>query len=136
MSLILFNFTHLKFVIFKWKINLQFAFPSVLELSNWRNEMSHREKFHLSLGIVSYGSNMREPKSKKREEDGTTQNRRFFLEKIILCASCIPIKCAPLKHLQSAAYLAPKKGISEAQKPGARWDGWCKIGWCKIGCGL
>ena len=32
-------------------------------------------------------------------EDGTTQNRRFFLEKIILCASCIPIKCAPSKLL-------------------------------------
>ena len=48
-----------------------------------------------SLGIASYGSNMREPNSKKREEDGTTQNRIFFLEKIILCASCISIKCAP-----------------------------------------
>ena len=41
----------------------------------------------------------------KRGEDGTTQNRRFFLEKIILCGCCISIKCAPIKHLVILVHL-------------------------------
>ena len=50
-------------------------------------------------------SSRREPNSKKEERMVQRRIRDFFLEKIILCASCIPIKCAPFKLLVIFVYL-------------------------------
>ena len=52
----------------------------------------------------SSGNNMREPNSKKRRRWYNAESE-IFSQKIILCASFIPIKCAPLKHLVISVHL-------------------------------